>query len=326
MRNKLAQLLALTTVATVTINAFTLAQQATQPAQPPTPPEAPTPPQPLTERDMIVVRPDVPGMFVYGDRVASRGIDLKQKLVKTAFLGVGVSAAPSVLSEQLKLPQGVGLVVEFVEKDSPAEKAGLQAKDVIHKLDDQLLINPQQLATLVRTFKPNDGVRLTVIRKGDVVTLNATLVEKEMPELSANTTQALEFYNAAPMPAMPNGPQMAAEIRALTEKRLAERGINGRVIRVKPGATTKIIKVDNDLRIELETREGQKNLRLQDKDGKSIFEGPYNTPEDMEKVPAEYRDRVKAVEEGIELKEVPATSPTEPKAEAKEFLTAGPKA
>ena len=38
---------------------------------------------------------------------------------------------------------------------------------------------------LVRTFKPSDGVKLTVIRKGEVMSLDATLVEKELPELSA---------------------------------------------------------------------------------------------------------------------------------------------
>jgi hypothetical protein len=119
---------------------------------------------------------------------------------------------------------------------------------------------------------------------------------------------------------------MSAELKALTERELAAVGGKSRVIRVMPGAASKIIKVDNDLRIELETRDGKKSVRIQDKDGKSVFEGPYNTPEEIEKVPADYRERVKAVEEGIELKEVPATSPTEPKAEAPQYLTAGPKA
>jgi hypothetical protein len=198
MRNRLTLSPALTTAAVLMMASIATAYQTA-----PTPPTPPQTPAAAHERDVIMVRQDVPGMFVVGDRSGREA-----QMVKTAFLGVGVSAAPSVLSEQLKLPQGVGLVVEFVEKGSPAEKAGVQAKDVIHKLDEQLLINPQQLATLVRTFKPSDGVKLTVIRKGEVMSLDATLVEKELPELSANTTQAFEFFNAPA--ALPRGAQMSA--------------------------------------------------------------------------------------------------------------------
>lgn len=303
MRNRLPDTAVLTTAFLLASASFVTAQA----------PAAPAPRAAQGEqRDVIVVRPDAPGMFVVGDPMRSAG--QPATMVKTAFLGVGVSAAPSVLSEQLDLPAGVGLVVEFVEKGSPAEKAGLQAKDVLHRLDEQLLVNPQQLATLIRTFKPSDRVKLTVIRKGDPVTLEATLVEKEMPELNVQTNQAFEFYNSA-LP-MPRGLE-PAQIKALAEQgKAAGEAARARVIRVMPGATSKIIKVENGLRIELETRDGRKTVTIQDQDGKEIFTGPYNTPEELEKVPAEYRDRVKSVEEGIELKEVPATSPAQPKAEA----------
>src|SRR4051812_3703916 len=39
---------------------------------------------------------------------------------KGAFLGVGTSPPTPILREQLKLSEGMGLVVEVVEKDSPA--------------------------------------------------------------------------------------------------------------------------------------------------------------------------------------------------------------
>jgi membrane-associated protease RseP (regulator of RpoE activity) len=317
MRIQFNRMLTLTTaIAAISIVPFASADDTA-----PTPPSPPETPHAIHGRDVIVVRPDVPGVFVTGQNLYGQGAAAKAKLVKAAFLGVGVSAAPEVLTEQLKLPQGVGLVVEFVEKDSPAEKAGLQARDVLHKLDEQLLVNPSQLATLIRTFKPSDGIKLTVIRKGDIVTLNATLVEKEMPELSANT-QAFEFTTPGSFTA--SVAPFQESLRAQTEKELAERA-KARVIRVMPGSTSRIIKVDNGLRIELETKEGKKNLKIAGEDGKSIFEGPYNTEQDIEKVPAEYRDRVKAVEEGIELKEVPATSPAEPKAAVEDLFPAGPK-
>ena len=101
-------------------------------------------------------------------------------LEKAAFLGVATSPAAAVLRKQLKLSEGVGLVVDYVEPDSPAAKAGLEPFDVAVKLNDQTLINPQQLAVLVRTFAGGDEVRLTVLRESKSVELQVKLVEREV--------------------------------------------------------------------------------------------------------------------------------------------------
>jgi hypothetical protein len=61
---------------------------------------------------------------------------VQPRMEKAAFLGVATSPAPDTLRAQLDLPRGVGLVVDFVEKDSPAEAAGLKVHDVLEKLDD----------------------------------------------------------------------------------------------------------------------------------------------------------------------------------------------
>src|SRR5438094_7079692 len=64
-----------------------------------------------------------------------------QKTERGTFLGLRTSNASAALREQLELAKGFGLVVETVEKDSPAEKASVQQYDVLQKLDDQLLVN-----------------------------------------------------------------------------------------------------------------------------------------------------------------------------------------
>jgi hypothetical protein len=97
------------------------------------------------------------------------------------FLGVGTSPVPQPLGQRLRLPPGVGLVVNQVEGGTPAQQAGLQPGDILHKLNDQLLINTDQLAVLVRTFQPGEQVRLTVYRGGQPTMLNATLGQRAMP-------------------------------------------------------------------------------------------------------------------------------------------------
>ncbi|MCH7989080.1 MAG: PDZ domain-containing protein [Planctomycetes bacterium] len=97
-----------------------------------------------------------------------------QTLKKTT-LGVHVSKVSQALRKHLKLPAGVGLIVEHVVDGSAAAKSGLQSYDVLHKFDDQLLINPEQLAALVNILGPKGNVALTVIRNGASTQIEAIL-------------------------------------------------------------------------------------------------------------------------------------------------------
>lgn len=115
------------------------------------------------------------------DRPLRLELDVQMELVKAAYLGVTTTPAPKSLRHQVELPNGVGLVVDTVAPDSPAAAAGLKQHDLLHKIDDQILVNPQQLAVLVRTHKTGDSVKLTVLRGGKPVELTAKLVEKDLP-------------------------------------------------------------------------------------------------------------------------------------------------
>jgi hypothetical protein len=105
-------------------------------------------------------------------------------LERAAYLGIATSPAPPVLRKQLKLAEGMGLVVDFVEPGSPAEQAGVQPYDVAVRLNDQVLINAPQLAVLVRTFDPGAEVTLTVVREGKETPLKVKLVEREVKAIA----------------------------------------------------------------------------------------------------------------------------------------------
>ena len=101
-----------------------------------------------------------------------------------AFLGVSGSPVVPSLRAQLKLPAGIGMVVNAVEPKSPAEDAGIKQYDVIHKLDDQLVVNLPQLAVLVRMHKAGEQVTLTVIHEGTSKTIKVKLSEKDVAAMS----------------------------------------------------------------------------------------------------------------------------------------------
>ncbi len=123
----------------------------------------------------------------------------KPKLRKVSFLGVVVVAPPDALRQHLKLPQGVGLSVAHVVKGSPAGMS-LKRGDVITKWDDQLLVVPEQVKTLVRLKQPGDQVKLTVFRRGRKLTipvvLGSTLIDpaKEMTAWSPKTKGQPEIW------------------------------------------------------------------------------------------------------------------------------------
>ena len=87
---------------------------------------------------------------------------------------------PPLTRAQLDIPKGVGVAVSYVAEDSPAEKAGLKANDIITKLDDQLIINAQQLQTLIESRKVGDETTITYYRKGKKQTTKAKLAKGAM--------------------------------------------------------------------------------------------------------------------------------------------------
>ncbi len=94
---------------------------------------------------------------------------------KVTFLGVSTSPVAIELAKQLALPEGVGLLVDYLVPNGPAARSGIEQHDVLHKLDDQLLINVDQLRVLVRIRKPNEKAKLTVFRGGKQKTIPVTL-------------------------------------------------------------------------------------------------------------------------------------------------------
>jgi len=100
---------------------------------------------------------------------------------KSAYLGVVTSALSPQLRAQLNLAEGMGLSVDAVAKDSPAEKAGLKQYDVLRKFNDQQLCAQEQLAVLVNAAGKGAKVTLGVIRGGKEQNLEAMLGEHEGP-------------------------------------------------------------------------------------------------------------------------------------------------
>ena len=92
-----------------------------------------------------------------------------------AWLGVTLKDVTADKARDLKLPGEYGAIVESVEADSPAAKAGLQKGDVIVEFAGERVRSEAQLRRLIRETPAGRTVSLQVIRDGQARTLNAKL-------------------------------------------------------------------------------------------------------------------------------------------------------
>lgn len=101
------------------------------------------------------------------------------KAEKVTYIGIAPGPVGDEVRAQLPLKDGEGIKVNHVVEDSPAAKAGVQEHDILTKLDDQILVEPEQLRSLVKMKKPGDEVKLTLLRKGEQKEIKVVLGESE---------------------------------------------------------------------------------------------------------------------------------------------------
>ena len=104
-------------------------------------------------------------------------------MVRTAFLGVTAEPLDLQIGKALGLKAGTGLKVTYVASSGPAWDAGLRKGAVLTRLDDQILVNAEQFAVLVRTHKAGDTVKLHGLRDGKAMQLEAKLGEADSRQL-----------------------------------------------------------------------------------------------------------------------------------------------
>lgn len=109
-------------------------------------------------------------------------LDRAEKKIRAAYIGIGVETPGDTLRAQLALPRDAGLVVNWVDENGPS-KGIICLHDVIQKIDQQILINPPQLVTLVRLHKPGEVVAVTLIRESRPMTVTLAMAEKEVSPL-----------------------------------------------------------------------------------------------------------------------------------------------
>ena len=170
------------------------------------------------------------------------------------FLGVETSEVPRVLSEQMDLPRGFGVVVDYVVPNGPAAAAGLQASDIIRMLNDQQIVDPSQLGKLVRSFAEGTSVDLTLLRKGKEVKVSVKLGKKDVPvghgpfgfeqEWNFDDLDKMKFDFKAPDMSAVREAVARAKDQAMRARDEAQRAVRGLRIVTTDDGLTKSTRID----------------------------------------------------------------------------------
>ena len=120
-----------------------------------------------------------------------------QGRVTRGRIGVQIAQVPKEVAEAIGLGKPQGALISGVESGSPADKAGLEAGDIITRFDGKPIEKSSDLPRLVGNTPPGSQVAMTVFRRGSSKTLNITVAELEPERTAARSPQGNERPSTA---------------------------------------------------------------------------------------------------------------------------------
>ncbi len=100
-------------------------------------------------------------------------------------IGVQIDQVTKEVAESIGLGKPSGAMIRSVESGGPADKAGVEAGDIITKFEGRVIEKAGDLPRIVGGVKPGTKATLQIFRRGTVKELGVTVVELESERVSA---------------------------------------------------------------------------------------------------------------------------------------------
>ena len=139
-------------------------------------------------------------------------------------IGVQIDQVTKEVAESIGLGKAQGALVRAVEPGAPADKAGVEAGDIIVKFEGKVVDKSSDLPRMVGATKPGTRSALTVFRRGSYKDLTVTVaeIEADKPARKAN-----EPEERAKTPS--TGQALGMSVSDLTEAQKKELKLKGGV-------------------------------------------------------------------------------------------------
>ena len=145
--------------------------------------------------------------------------------VSRGRIGVQIGAVTKDIAESIGLGKQQGALVTGVEHGSPADKAGVEAGDIITRFDGKAVEKVADLPRLVGNTKPGSKSTITVFRRGATRDLSVMIVEIEPEKPAVKAAEREEKPKASAA-----GQQIGLSVTELTEAQKKELKIKGGVV------------------------------------------------------------------------------------------------
>ena len=153
--------------------------------------------------------------------------------VSRGRIGVQIDQVTKEVAEAIGLGKAQGALVRAVEPGAPADKAGVEAGDIIVKFEGKAVEKSSDLPRMVGSTKPGTRSALTVFRRGSYKDLSVTIaeIEADKPARKANEPEEKPKTSSA-------GQALGMSVSDLTEAQKKELKLKGgvRVDAVADGA------------------------------------------------------------------------------------------
>jgi serine protease Do len=123
------------------------------------------------------------------------------------YIGVELTTLSDQLREYFGVTGDDGVLVSSVEKDSPADKAGVKAGDVIVKADDENIETVSDLREVIADKDNGDKVSIALVRERKPLTVSVEVAENEHASWGRGSARTFAMPDIGRIPT-PNVPKM----------------------------------------------------------------------------------------------------------------------
>ncbi|MCG2595242.1 DegQ family serine endoprotease [Ramlibacter sp. XY19] len=143
-------------------------------------------------------------------------------------IGVQIDQVTKDVAESIGLGRPQGAMVRSVEAGSPADKAGVEAGDIITKFNGTTIERATDLQRFVGNTKPGSKATVTVFRRGASRELPVTIAELEPEKVATRATRPSSAPEDRPK-ASPAAASLGLQVGELTEAQKREAKVKGGV-------------------------------------------------------------------------------------------------
>ncbi len=105
----------------------------------------------------------------------------KEGSVTRGWVGIEAQDITPELAESFKLSKASGSLIAGVLRDSPADKAGLKAGDILLAINDKEVIDSATMLNLIAVLNPNQKAVLKIVRDGKVINVTVLIGKRPKP-------------------------------------------------------------------------------------------------------------------------------------------------